>query len=311
MIDERAAAETSAARKTDGTTRRGLLLAGAAAFACVQAASAARSAAPPARLAAIDWAMLETALALQAPLVGAAELVLFREAAIEPPMPDGVADLGLRGTLSYERLLSLKPDLILISPWYEARAPILTRIAPVASYAIYQSGRSPYEAAVEVTRALGARLGREREAERAISEAEAEIAACRARLAPFAGRPALVINLGDARHFRAFGADSMFGDVAMRLGLGLAWAAPTRFGAYPTVGVEALADLPDAIVANVGPTPPSALEEARTSPLWRAMPPIKAGRFLSLPPVNPYGALPAARRFARLLADAVSTLPHA
>ncbi|PZQ15086.1 MAG: amino acid ABC transporter substrate-binding protein [Ancylobacter novellus] len=284
------------------STRRGVLT-GAAAFACLATARAA-PAAP--RIAAIDWAMLETALALRAPVVAGAELLLFRKAAVEPAVPETVADLGLRGALSYEALVAARPDLILISPWYENRAHVLSRIAPVDSYPIYEPGRRPYEAAVAATRALGRRIGREAESEEAIEEAEAELAAARARLSRHAGRPVLIMNLGDARHFRAFGADSMFGDVAARLGLTIAWTAPTRFGAYPTVGVEALAGMADAVVVNVGPTPPLALDGVRDSPLWRAMPPIAAGRFFDLPAVNPYGALPAAQRFARLLAGALA-----
>lgn len=304
MIDRRAA-ETSAARETAGLSRRGLL-SGAAAFGVLCLAPPAKAAAL--RLAAIDWAMLETALAIGATPVAAAELLLFRKAAVEPAVPENVVDLGLRGALSYEQLLAARPDLILISPWYESRSGVLSRIAPLASFSIYETGRSPYDAAIAATRGLGARIGREAEAERAIADADAELDALKSKLSRFAGRQALVMNLGDTRHFRAFGSDSMFGDVAQRLGLTLAWAAPTLFGAYPTVGVEALAEMRDAIAVNVGPTPPSALAGVRASPLWGAMPPIAAGRFVDLAAVNPYGALPAARRFARLLTDGLLTL---
>ena len=119
------AADRSAARDTAGLSRRGLL-AGAAAFG-VLGASPARAASP--RLAAIDWAMLETALALGETPVAAAELKLFRAAAVEPEAPAAIADLGLRGSLSYERLLAARPDLILISPWYETRAAALSRVS--------------------------------------------------------------------------------------------------------------------------------------------------------------------------------------
>ncbi|WP_020180192.1 ABC transporter substrate-binding protein [Methylopila sp. M107] len=307
MVTLKRAAGHPAARADCKTTRRGLII-GAAAFG-VLAGRPVRADGPE-RLAAIDWAMLETALALGATPVAAAELLLFRKYAVEPAVPDGVADLGLRGALSYEQLVASRPDLILISPWYQNRAHILSRIAPVENLAIYQSGRPPYEAAVAATRALATRIGREAEAERVVAEADAELDVTRERLKPFAGRPMLLMNLGDVRHFRAFGADSMFGDVAARLGLGVAWTAPTRFGAYPTVGVEALATMADATVVNIGPTPPSALDGLRDSPLWRVMPPIAAGRFVNLDPVNPYGALPAARRFARLLADGLATFAN-
>ncbi len=290
-------------RRPGFLSRRGVLT-GAAAFACLGAARAD----PAMRLAAIDWAMLETTLALGVAPVAAAELVLFRTAAVEPVVPRSTADLGLRGSISYEQLLDTRPDLILISPWYENRARLLSRIAPVANYSIYEPGRRPYEAAIAATRDLGRRIDRSAEAERAVAQADAELASARTRLARSAGRPVLIMNLADSRHFRVFGADSMFGDVAERLGLTIAWSAPTRFGAFPAVGVEALAGMTEAIVVNVGPSPPSALAAVRESPLWRAMPPVASGRFVELPAVNPYGALPAAQRFARLLADGLEAL---
>lgn len=302
MVTYRRAAERSAARPKVSATRRGVLT-GAAAFACLGAGP---GAAAPARIAAIDWAMLETALAIGIAPVAASELILFRKAAVEPAVPAGVADVGLRGAISYEELYARRPDLILISPWYENRAAALSRIARVESFRIYQSDGSPYDLSIQATRRLGAMTGRPAQAEQAIDAACADLAAAAAALAPLAGREVLIMNLGDARHFRAFGPDSMFGDVLGRLGLKPAWSEPTRFGAYPTVGVEALAETPQAFVLNVGPTPPGVLAEMRASPLWRAMPPIANGRFVSIDPVNPYGALPAARRFARLAAEALS-----
>lgn len=296
-----------AVRKLPKLSRRGLL-AGAAASVVLKGSLA--RAATPVRVAAVDWAMLETALALGVTPVAASELELFRKFAVEPAVPDTVADLGLRGALSYEQLIASRPDLVLISPWYENRRGVLARVAPVESFSIYEPRRPPLRPAEEATRALAARLGRSAEAETVIAAAAAGFEAARKTLAPLAGRPVLVINLGDGRHFRAFGADSMFGDVLARLGLSNAWTVATRFGAYPTVGVEALAGMGDAIVVNVGPTPPAALASVHESPLWRAMPPIEKGRFVDLAPVNPYGALPAARRFARLLAEALDPGRH-
>ena len=58
-------------------------------------AGKARAAVTP-RLAAIDWAMLETAVALGVMPVAATELIQFRVDAVEPEIPATVADLGLR-----------------------------------------------------------------------------------------------------------------------------------------------------------------------------------------------------------------------
>lgn len=263
------------------------------------------------RIAAIDWAMLETALALGVTPVAATELKLFRRAAIEPAVPAEVADLGLRGEINAEMLLYARPDLILSSPWYEKYRAQLERVAPVESFSIYEPGRSPYAAAEAASRALGARLSRAAEAEALVARADAALAAARSRLAPFANRPFLVTNFGDARHFRAFGADSLFVDVLARLGLRSAWAGGSAYGAVASVGLEALAGMPEAWIVIVGPTPPGVLTSLDGSAFWRAMPQVAGGRVVDLGPINPFGALPAALRFARLLDEALAGRDHA
>jgi ABC-type Fe3+-hydroxamate transport system substrate-binding protein len=257
------------------------------------------------RVATVDWSVLETLLALGALPVAAPELLQFREVAVEPAVPAGVTDLGLRGTANFELLLLSRPELIYSSSFYVSSEPRLARIAPVERFSIYVPGRPPYESAAAMMRSIGAKLGRSNEAERYIAEAEAEFAALRERLTPHAARPVIPINLGDARHFRVFGADSMFGEVLKRLGLANAWSDDTSYSAMAPVGLEALARVPDAWIALIPPVPPGALEVLAGSTFWNALPSVRAGRLLQLASINPYGGLPAARRFARLLAEAL------
>jgi ABC-type Fe3+-hydroxamate transport system substrate-binding protein len=110
--------------------------------------------------------------------------------------------------------------------------------------------------------------------------------------------------LGDARHVRTFGRDSLFGSVLERLRLVNAWRTATRFRATATVGLERLAEMPDAALVVVDPVPPGVWAALDESPLWHALPSVRDGRVIRLDAVNPFGALPAARRFAELLAGA-------
>lgn len=82
------------------------------------------------RIAAIDWAMLETVVALGVTPVAATELIQFRKDAVEPPVPAEVTDLGLRGAPNFELLHLSRPDLILISPFYTRYTGRLEAIAP-------------------------------------------------------------------------------------------------------------------------------------------------------------------------------------
>lgn len=279
-------------------TRRRLLALAAAAMAASPAGASGG------RLAVIDWAVLETLLAIGVTPVAATELLQFREVAVEPAVPPSVADLGLRGTINFEMLRLVRPDLILISNFYAASEARLRLVAPVESFAVYAPGVAPYAAAERMTLALGRRLGVESAAESYVAETTAVFSALRQRAGSFEGRPVIPINLGDARHFRVFGADSMFGEALARLGIANAWTEPTSYSAMAPVGLEALAHVPDAWIALIPPVPEDAARILGRSAFWNALPGVAAGRVLRLDAINPYGGLPAARRFAGLLVAA-------
>lgn len=275
-----------------------------AALGLIAAAGCARPArAGGLRVATVDWSVLETLLALGLPPVAAPELRQFREIAVEPDIPAQVTDLGLRGTVNFELLLLSRPELILSSSFYAGSEPRLRRIAPVESFSVYAPGRPPYEPALAMTRSIGERLGAAAAAERYIAETETEFAALRDRLKPLATRSVIPINLGDARHFRVFGDDSLFGEVLRRLGLANAWTDHTSYSAAAPIGLEALAQVPQAEIALIPPVPPGAMETLARSAFWNALPNLREGRLLQIGSINPYGGLPAARRFARLLTE--------
>ncbi len=278
-------------------SRRTFLTASALAALAPQARAASQ------KIAVIDWGHLETCLALGIVPAAATELRQFREIAIEPAVPETVADLGLRGSPNMEQMRLLSPDLILISGFYEYQRPVLERIAPVLALPVYEAGKPPYALAETSTLALGERLGVEAKASEYVTAVAAKLEATRARLAAYASRPVFVISLGDSRHFRAFGGDSMFGDVLGRVGLTNAWTDPTSYSAAAPVGIEALARVPDAAIAVVGPLPPEVKRTLRENALWNALPAVREGRVAILDPINHFGALPSASRFATLLAQ--------
>ncbi|MER8977679.1 ABC transporter substrate-binding protein [Mesorhizobium sp. M0239] len=261
------------------------------------------------RVAAIDWGMLETLLALGIEPVAATELIQFRKIAVEPAVPQSATDLGLRGAPNYELLRIVAPDLIVISNFYEYQRPMLERIAPVFAQTVYEAGVPPYALAEAATLALGEKLGRQTEAKRYVDETAVEITQLGATLPPSPAR-VFVISLGDSRHFRAFGRDSIFGDVLTRLGLVNAWTDGTSYSAAAPVGLEALARVPEASILIVSPLPADVGRSLPTNALWNALPAVRQGRVAVLDPVNHFGCLPSARRFARLATAALAGQSH-
>jgi len=253
------------------------------------------------RVATPDWAIFETLLAIGANVVAAPELLGFADVAVTPKVPASVNDLGLRGTPNLETLRLAAPGLIFNSNFYARLQDRLELIAPVETHSVYVPDQSPYPLAEAMTLALGERLGLA-VGTQLVSKAQASFEASRQTLIND-GHPAIMVNFGDARHLRVFGADSMFGEVLSRLGIDNAWSEATSYSAMAPVGIEILAGMPDVWIIVIAPTPADVAGMMQTSAFWKALPSVKAGRVIQLGPVNPYGALPAAMRFADLLTE--------
>ncbi|APO78707.1 ferrichrome ABC transporter substrate-binding protein (plasmid) [Rhizobium etli 8C-3] len=258
------------------------------------------------RVATLDWALLETLLAIGANVVAAPELRQFGHIVVKPEVPASVADLGLRGTPNFEVLRFARPDLIFSSNFYAWADARMRLIAPVENHAVYKPREDPYDLAQQTTLSIGERL--ELGAARQLTEELAgKLQRFRAVFAKGDGRPVIPINLGDARHYRVFGSDSMFGAVLKRTGLTNAWQGATSYSAVAPVGIETLASMPDAWIVVIPPHPKDALATLEMSAFWNALPAVSEKRVIILGSINPYGALPAAMRFADLLAEALSS----
>ena len=257
------------------------------------------------RLAAIDWAMLETATALGHMPVDSAELIRFRADVGVPAIPDTVTDLGLRGAPNFELLQLVRPTLILSSPYYTRYQARMEAIAPVLSLPFYQPGAAPLPKAMDALDALARQIGDPAAGGRARARAEAHLDRLAARVARHADRPLALVDIGDARHLRAFGFDSLFGSTLARIGLRNAWSEATAFSFLAPVPLERLADMPDARLVIAGPIPPQAQGALSRSRLWQALPQVAQGRVHHLPRMNAFGGVPAALRFGDLLARAL------
>ena len=257
-------------------------------------------AAAPLRLAAIDWAMAETAMALGCPPVAMAELIGFRTET-PVPVPDGMTDLGLRGAPNMEALSLAAPDLILSSGYYSFAEPQLTRIAPVFSRELYVAGSPPLPKVTSLVTELAQAINQPDRGAATLAAAQAEWAALRHRAERYRDGPLVVMNIGDARHVRVFGDDSLFDGVLNAVGLTNAWQGGTRFSFHAPVPIERLAEFAEARFVLVGAVPPQAARGLKHGALWNSLGPVRAGRVSRLPEMNAFGGLPSALHFARHL----------
>ena len=250
------------------------------------------------RLAAIDWAMMETAIALGHMPVAGAELVRYRADVGDPAIPPEVVDLGLRGAPNFELLQLVRPDMILSSPYYTQYERRMGAIAPVMALTFFVKGEAPLPRAFAALSDLAEAIGDAPAGARAKAGADMRLEGIATNLAPFRDRPLVLVDIGDGRHMRVFGFDSLFGSTLDRLGLTNARSQPTAFGFMAPVPLETLAETPEARVVVIGPPPLAARQALRRSVLWHALPAVAENRVYALPGLNPFGAIPAALRFA-------------
>ncbi|WAJ28749.1 iron-siderophore ABC transporter substrate-binding protein [Antarcticirhabdus aurantiaca] len=265
----------------------------------------ARAALP--RIAVLDYALAETLIALGLPPVGLSNARGWSRWVVEPALPAGTVDLGIDLAVNREVLAGLKPDLILTTDYVAAQEDALSAIAPVKRLTIYDGSAPVLDKAKAVTLALGQAVGRAAEASRFVAETEADFADLKRRNVQANRRPVLVLSFMDARHVRVYGRPGLAAGVLDAIGIPNAWEPETNLWGFETVPVERLARAGEADILVLDPVPPDALPTLQRSPLWRELPAVKRGRLTILPPALMFGALPSARRFARLATEGPST----
>ncbi|MFY0992482.1 ABC transporter substrate-binding protein [Halomonas sp. C05BenzN] len=254
-------------------------------------------------VATLDWTIAETLVALGAMPRAVAQVDAYHEWVGEPTLAPDVVDLGLRTQPNLELLASLSPDRILISPMFANLTPRLSRIAPVDTLELYTPGTDTWQQMRRLTRRVARRVGQQAAAERLIETTEERLAQLRERL-PQGQPPLLIVQFMDHRHVRVFGEHGLYQAVLDRLGLANAWQRPTNYWGFSLVGIEALVDI-EARLVVVEPLPVGAGQRLAGSGLWQALPSVRDGTRITLPPVWSFGALPSARRFAEALVTAL------
>jgi ABC-type Fe3+-hydroxamate transport system substrate-binding protein len=240
-------------------------------------------------------------LALDATPIGVVAASDWARFVVEPALPAQVADIGLQQDVNFELVATMRPDLILTSPFLEHFEPQLRRIAPVVNLSIYDDSGLPLARREDVTRTLARRISKVAEAERFLAQAERLFEAARERIARLPPRPFIIATFVDARHVRVYGGASLYQNVLSRLGLENAWSESVGFFGFATVGVERLADARDIRFVAFNPLPPDVAPALQQSTLWECLPFVRAGQVSMLPTTFAFGAMPSALRFARLL----------
>ncbi|OWV80413.1 iron siderophore-binding protein [Rhizobium sp. R635] len=257
----------------------------------------------------LDYGLASTMLALGSVPRAIAALRNWPEWVVEPSMPPDVVDVGTTSEINLEVLTSLRPSLILSTPFLAALDEKLSRIAPVETFTVYAENGDALDRSYAETLRLGAMLGRQREAEAFLSRADATFGQLRERVKSLSAPPVAVINFIDQRHARIYGGPGLYGGAMRRIGLENAWKGEASYWGFQTIGLEQLAELgEEAHLVVVSPLlPPDVLTRLSESPLWTSLPFVRRQRISVVPGVLMFGMVQEALRFSTLMVDVLET----
>lgn len=252
------------------------------------------------RIVALEWLPVELMLALGVTPYGVADIPNYRMWVNEPALPDSVIDVGLRTEPNLELLTQMKPSMLVWSAGYGPSPEILARIAPGRSFA-FSDGKLPLAQARRSLLEMAEMLDKQAVAQRHLAEFDAYIDGLKPRFKQRGDRPLLMVSLLDPRHMLVFGPNCLFQEILDRLGVKNAWQGETNFWGSTAVGIDRLAAYKDVDVLCFDHGNAAQMRQLEATPLWQAMPFVRANRLQIVPAVWFYGATLSAMNFARIL----------
>ncbi|WP_167591592.1 iron-siderophore ABC transporter substrate-binding protein [Jiella endophytica] len=265
-------------------------------------------ASPPERIVAMEWAELETLLALGVTPVGAAGASGYRDWVGEPALPESVAEIGTRQEPNLEELARLKPDLVLSHAHLRPLKGNLNAIAPVEEVTFNGTGSDTWEAVLAGTRRIGELTGKTQGADALISSADAAFEKDASRLADagLQGRHVYFVRIIGANALRVHGSNAIADTVLSRLGLTNAWKGDVNEWGFAMVEPSALAEDPEATILVAGPVSDAEMAAVFDTPLGKALPASRAGAVRRLPVTWTFGGVPSAIHMAAAITDALT-----
>ncbi|MCE7029095.1 iron-siderophore ABC transporter substrate-binding protein [Jiella avicenniae] len=260
------------------------------------------------RIVVMEWAALETLLALGRPPVGAADAEGYREWVGEPALPETVAGVGSRQEPNLEEIARLKPDLVLSHAHLRPLKEKLAALAPVEEITFNGTGGDAYATVVECTRRIGDLLGETGKAEALIASADETFGqeAKALQSAGLAGRHVYFVRIIGPNALRVHGKGSIADTVLSRLGLTNAYPGDVNEWGFALTEPSVLAEDPDAAIVVAGPVTDEAMASVFATPLGKALPAVRAGRVHALPITWTFGGIDSAKTMAHAIAAALT-----
>lgn len=264
----------------------------------------------PQRVVALQWDTLDDLLGLGVTPVGVADPGPWPEWVRFPALPAGISDVGTRAEPSIERLLAVKPDLIVAGATQTDLAKKLRAMAPVLCFensrAVAPLGQA--ETAIEQFLTLARLFRREAKAREVLDAIETELADWRRRLAvAYPVRPPVqVIRLASLTTAFIYTPNSITAWVVEKLGFTQSLTARNASYGLTQRRLKDFRHFEDTHVVYVRPFAQE--RKLKESVLWQALPFVRRGHAVPAEAFWSHGGVMSILATARSLGKAFLSL---
>lgn len=249
---------------------------------------------PAERIVVLEWQQIEDALTLCVAPVGVADVAGYTTWDTAEPLPEGVADVGMRGEPNLDALYATDPDLVIIEA-YTAEDEIIGQLEAYDVPVLATKGADtadPIANMIGTFELLAEATGREARAEVVVGEFEQQLEAARAAIEEAAPAETSFVYFdgwiaGGNIAIRPFGQGSLVGELGEALGLENAWDAEVdpAYGLGQT-DLEGMTTVEDAWLLYTGTDDPAYdfVGELTKNEIWTSLPAVEDGRTAAFPP---------------------------
>lgn len=244
----------------------------------------------PERVVVLDWNLLEAVIELGITPVGTAEMDGYADWMVKPAIPAETVELGNRSEPNLEKIIALKPDIILVSERHVDIIPQLERIAPVLYYSNFAADDNDALVAIEQLRQLGELFQRSEIAEQKLEQIEQRFSELKAQLDQhFSGQipPVVVMRFANLTSTFLYTDNSIPQYVVEHLGLSNPLPQPSAQWGIVQKPIADLQHIKQGIVLYILPFNEEA--QLKKSILWKAMPFVRNKHVGAVPSVWSYG----------------------
>lgn len=248
---------------------------------------------PAERVAVLEWQQVEDALTLCVTPVAVSDPKGYSLWNAAEELPEGVADIGERGTPNIEALLGTNPDLIILEA-YTADDEAIKQAEKLGVPVLATKGADaadPIQNMKDTFSLIAEATGREERAEVVLDEFDASLAEAKEEIADEELETTEFVYFdgwlqGGNVSLRPFGQGSLMGELGEAIGLTNAWKGEVdpAYG-LGTTDIEGMSAVGDASFFYTGTVDPSGDVNAALAKnrIWKQIPAVEDGRAYAFP----------------------------